>query len=101
MARAMGTAEVDQALELLSALGVALPKQLPRSTVGQDKGYDIVACVAGVRALAFTSQVAQHTTNRRSAIDRRTTRVAGCAESQPRRKLVEQGFGWRKTWGLL
>lgn len=98
---ATGTAEVDQALEMLSALAVARPKQFPQGTVGLDKGYDTHACVAAIRALAFTPHVAQQTKNRRSAIDGRTTRAWGYAESQRRRKLVEQGFGWSKTVGLL
>ena len=34
-------------------------------------------------------------------IDERTTRHAGYAESQRRRKLVEESFGWKKTVGLL
>ena len=36
-----------------------------------------------------------------SAIDGRTTRHAGYAISQRKRKLVEQAFGWMKTVGLL
>ena len=41
------------------------------------------------------------TVHRRSAIDRRTTRHAGYAVSQRKRKLVEQSFGWMKTVGGL
>ena len=48
-----------------------------------------------------TPHIAQHTTKRRSTLDGRTTRHAGYAESQRRRKLVEEGFGWSKTVGLL
>ncbi len=36
-----------------------------------------------------------------SAIDRRTTRHAGYALIQRRRKLVEQAFGWLKTVALF
>jgi hypothetical protein len=36
-----------------------------------------------------------------SAIDARTTRHAGYATSQRRRKLIEQTFGWLKTVALL
>jgi len=43
--------------------------------------------------------VAQNTTNRASAIDGRTTRHAGYAVSQRRRKRVEEIFGWLKTVG--
>ena len=49
--------------------------------------------------LGFTPHVAQNTTNRRSAIDGRTTRHAGYAVSQRIRKRVEEPFGWIKTIG--
>ena len=68
---------------------------------GADKGYDTRAFVAGVRARGVTPHVAQNTANRRSAIDGRTTRHGGYAVSQKKRKLVEQGFGWKKSVGLL
>lgn len=72
-----------------------------RLTVAADKGYDTRDFVAGLRAMTVTPHIAQHTTGRRSAIDGRTTRYAGYAVSQRKRKLVEQGFGWMKTIGGL
>jgi hypothetical protein len=45
--------------------------------------------------------VAQNTTRRASAIDGRTTRHPGYAESQRKRKRVEEIFGWLKTVGVL
>ena len=48
-----------------------------------------------------TPHVAQNTTNRRSAIDGRTTSHPGYAISQRKRKRVEEIFGWMKTIGLL
>jgi transposase len=74
-----------------------------RITVGADKGYDVREFAAGLRALGATPHLAQnrHLTktgrHRRSSIDRRTTRHAGYAVSQRRRKLVEEAFGWIKT----
>jgi hypothetical protein len=41
--------------------------------------------------------VAQNTTRRRSAIDKRTTRHPGYAVSQRLRKQIEEAFGWIKT----
>ena len=41
--------------------------------------------------------VAQNTTNRRSAIDGRTTRHAGYAISGRMRKRIEEVFGWSKA----
>src|SRR5664279_4041627 len=40
-------------------------------------------------------------TNRRSAIDARTTRHEGYATSQRKRKRVEETFGWGKVVGLI
>ena len=46
----------------------------------------------------MTPHVAQTSdVRRRSAIDERTTRHAGYAVSQRKRKLVEEIFGWMKT----
>jgi len=72
-----------------------------RITVAADKGYDTRDFVAGLRTMQVTPHLAQHTTGRRSAIDARTTRHAGYAVSQQKRKLVEQAFGWMKTIGGL
>ena len=72
-----------------------------RITVAADKGYDTRDFVAELRAMTVTPHIAQHTTGRRSALDGRTTRHAGYAISQRKRKLVEQGFGWMKTVGGL
>jgi hypothetical protein len=47
--------------------------------------------------LKVTPHVAQNTTNRRSAIDRRTTRHPGYAVSGRLRKRVEEVFGWTKA----
>jgi hypothetical protein len=51
-----------------------------------------------MRELDITPHVAQKT---RRAIDRRTTRHAGYAVSQRKRKPIEQVFGWMKTVGGL
>ena len=56
--------------------------------------------VAGVRALAITPHVAQKA-SKAARIDGRTTRHAGYAISQRKRKLIEQVFGWMKTVGGL
>jgi transposase len=77
----------------------ALPGR--RVTVAGDKAYDEAGFVAELRHMTVTPHVAQHTTNRRSAIDARTTRHPGYAISQRKRKRVEEIFGWMKTVGLL
>ena len=90
-----GTAERDAAIEMM--------EQKPtgkRLTLGGDRGYDTQAFVEQLRGLHVTPHVAQHTTNRRSAIDARTTRHEGYAMSQRKRKRVEEVFGWLKTIAL-
>jgi transposase len=66
-------------------------------TVGADKGYDVAEFVAAARDMKATPHVAQK--KRGSAIDGRTTRHAGYAISQQKRKRVEEIFGWMKTVG--
>ena len=55
--------------------------------------------VDDLRVMDITPHVAQKA--KYSAIDGRTTRHAGYAVSQRKRKLVEQVFGWMKTVGGL
>ena len=92
---ATGRAERDCAAEMLRRL----PGTGRRRTVAGDKGHDTKDFVADVRAAGFTPHVAQNTSNRRSAIDGRTTRHPGYAVSQRKRKRVEEPFGWVKTVG--
>jgi transposase len=95
---ATGKAECESALAMLERL----PRRKRRRTLGADKLYDTKEFVATCRELGVTPHVAQNITdNRGSAIDGRTTRHPGYKVSQRKRKLVEQGFGWDKTVGLL
>ena len=48
-----------------------------RVTLGTDKGYDAHDFVAELRHMEITPHIAQNDTNRRSAVDDRTTRHAG------------------------
>src|SRR5579885_3586290 len=92
LTQATGTAERDAALELIDEVSGS-----HRITVGMDKAYDAAAFVAEVRSRRATPHVAQNTTNRRSAIDGRTTRHPGYQLSQRARKRIEEGFGWMKS----
>jgi IS5 family transposase len=87
--------------ERQAALMMAADLPGARVTLGGDKGYDCRDFVDELRRMQVTPHVAQHTRNRRSAIDARTTRHAGYAISQRTRKRVEEIFGWMKTVGLL
>jgi transposase len=82
---------------------MAMLEALPggRVTAAGDKAYDYPEFVAELRHMGVTPHVAQNTTKRRSAIDARTTRHAGYAISQRKRKRIEEVFGWMKTIGLL
>ena len=93
LSEADGYAERDAAVEMLARL----PKTARRRTVAGDKGYDTAGFVAAVRGLGITPHVAQHTNQRRSAIDGRTTRHAGHQTSMRIRKRIEEPFGWVKT----
>lgn len=94
LSQATGTAERESALTMVETL----PGQHP-ITLGADKNYDTRGFVADVRAFNVTPHVAQNDTNRRSAIDGRTTRHAGYAISQRVRKRIEEVMGWAKDIG--
>ncbi len=93
---ASGTAEREAAVQMADKISGNR-----RVTLAADKGYDTRECVRKLRDRNITPHVAQNDTNRRSAIDRRTTRHPGYQVSQRKRKLVEQMFGWAKTVGLM
>ena len=93
---ASGTAERDTAIDML-----AERPGTHRLTVGGDKLYDTKGFVADLRQLRVTPHVAQNDSNRRSAIDGRTTRHSGYDVSQQVRKRVEEIFGWGKEVGPI
>ena len=96
LTQATGTAERDACLEMLQEAGGNR-----RITLGGDKNYDVHDFVDTLRNLNVTPHVAQNDTNRKSAIDGRTTRHPGYAVSMDKRKRVEEIFGWLKTVGLM
>ena len=95
---ANGRCEREAAIEMLDA--VERPKS-KRITLAADKGYDTRQFVAECRARKVTPRVAQNTSNRRSAIDGRTTKRPGYKASQRVRRRIEEIFGWAKTVGGL
>jgi len=96
LTQAGGTAERDACLEMLEDVGGNR-----RITLGGDKNYDVRDFVDTLRNLNVTPHVAQNDTNRKSAIDSRTTRHPGYAVSMNKRKRVEEIFGWLKTVGTM
>src|SRR5271169_43040 len=93
LTRVSGHAERLAVLDMIE--GVA---DRPRAvTLGADKGYDAADFVEELRTINVRPHVARNTSGRRSAIDRRTTRHPGYANSQRIRKRIEEAFGWIKT----
>ena len=80
-----GTAERDAALLMVSQISGMKPV-----TLGGDKNYDTHELVRDLREMKVTPHVAQNNTNRRSAIDGRTTQHPGYAISQKKRKRIER-----------
>ena len=95
LTEANGTAERSTALDMIE------DNAKDGSTVGADKNYDTSDFVAGCRERGCTPHVSQNNTNRRSAIDARTTRHPGYRVSTVKRKRIEEPFGWMKTIGGL
>lgn len=96
--QADGTAERDAALLMADDLQKGRSR---RVTMGADKAYDARDFVSTIRELGVTPHVSQNTSNRRSAIDGRTTRHPGYEISLSKRWLVEKPFGWLKQIGPL
>ncbi|MBW4056840.1 MAG: IS5 family transposase [Proteobacteria bacterium] len=94
---ASGTAEREAAKSMVKRL----PRTTRRITLGGDKGYDTADFVRDLRSLKITPHVAQNDTNRKSAIDGRTTSHPNYATSLRIRKRIEEGFGWMKTVGRM
>jgi transposase len=89
----------DGHAERVAALAMIEPRaERPCAvTLGGDKGYDAEDFINELRSMQVTPHVAQNTSNRRSAIDGRTTRHGGYTVSQRIRKRIEEAFGWIKT----
>ena len=92
---AKGRAEREDALTMLKRLRKRIPKG--RITVGMDKGYDVSQFVEDIRKINITGHIAM---KKYTALDMRTARHDSYRISQKKRKLVEEIFGWQKTFGL-
>jgi len=88
-------AEREAAVELLENLEV----RRRRIQVAADKGYDEQVFVERLRGLRATPQVTQYQGQRRSSVDRRTTRHATYHDAQRSRKRIEPIFSWLKQVG--
>jgi hypothetical protein len=91
--------EANDTAERPTAFNMVADNARPASTVGGDKNYATADFVAGRRKRGCTPYVSQNDTNRRSAIDARTTRHPDYRFSTIKRKRIEAPFGWMKTIG--
>src|SRR5581483_12161082 len=76
-------------------------KRVQPATLGADKGYHSKDFVAHLRQRRIAPHIAMIDARNTPGLDRRTTRHAGYALSQRKRKRVEEIFGWMKTYGGL
>jgi transposase len=102
--QANGTAERSASEAMLKAQA---KRSGGRITAGEDKAYDTRDHVEALRKRNVTPHVAQNDSltktgkNRKSAIDKRTTRHVGYSMSQSRRAMIECIFGWGKQHGTM
>jgi len=95
--QAVGTGERDAAKAMAADIPGAHKK-----TLGADKNYDTRGMVGELRRIGVTPHVAQNTSRPGgSAINSRTTRHEGYAQSINARRGIEKVFGWIKQWGGL
>jgi transposase len=98
LTQADGYAERDAALLMIEKKRRKTKKKM---SLGADKAYDTQDFVAALREFNVTPHVAQNDRNRRSAIDKRTTRHKSYQISQAKRYWVEKPFGWMKSVGMM
>ena len=63
------------------------------------KDCDAAEFVEALQEIEATPHIAQSTSHRYSAVPDEVAASEGCAISQTKRKLIEQGFGWAKRVG--
>ncbi len=90
--------ETEAAKDMLSRQA---RKRVRPTTLGADKGYHTKDFVAHLRKKKIAPHIAQIEGRNTPGLDARTTRHAGYAISQRKRKRVEEIFGWMKAYGGL
>lgn len=76
-------------------------KRVRPASLGGDKGYHTKDFIAHLRSKKIAPHIAQIEGRRTPGLDARTTRHAGYAVSQRKRKRIEEIFGWMKAYGGL
>lgn len=90
--------ETEAAKDMLSRQA---RKRVRPTTLGADKGYHTKDFVAHLRKKKIAPHIARIEGRNTPGLDARTTRHAGYAISQTKRKRVEEIFGWMKAYGGL
>ncbi len=94
---ATGNAEPEAAIIMLDRM--KNNDGITPSTLGADKNYYAEEFVDHLRDRTITPHIATRTRRPDVDIDGRTTRHETYRVSQRKRKLVEENFGWFKTYG--
>lgn len=96
-----GFAEREAAKAMINDARQALGDPDNSITLGADKGYDAAEFIRACDEMKVIPHVAQNKSGRRSAVPESVAQTPGYAQSQKKRKLIEQGFGWAKTVGSM
>jgi len=94
--QAYGSAERDAALLMVQDI-----PGIGRVTLGADKGYDVHDFVGELRHMNVTPHVAQNDTNRRSAIDQRTTHHEALQGEPEKAQANRRGVWLDENCGLV
>lgn len=97
--QADGFAEREAAKAMINDARQVLGDESIEVTLGADKGYDASEFIDACAKMKVTPHVAQNKSGRKSAVPDDIAQSAGYAQSQKKRKLIEQGFGWAKKIG--
>jgi len=92
-------ASLNESHDQRCAPGVGGPGQLHHA--GGGRGYDAAEFIRACDEMKVIPHVAQNKSGRRSAVPESVAQTPGYAQSQKKRKLIEQGFGWAKTVGSM
>jgi transposase len=96
-----GHAEREAAKAMISDARQVVDDPEIAVTLGADKGYDAAEFIEELLEMNVTPHVAQNTSNRRSAVPDSIAVTEDYVQSQRKRKLIEQGFGWAKYVGPI
>ena len=98
---ANGFAEREAAKAMINDARQALGDPDNSITLGADNGCDTAEFIRACDEMKVIPHVMQNKSGRRSAVPESVAQTPGYAQSQKKRKLIEQGFAWAKTVGSM